>query len=430
MKSILLLFTLAVAARTAFACTEVVLKDKCTNSTVSSRTLSFPASLNPDVSLVRAGAEVALSEVGGTLDAPVWAPYPGKSIKSKYNFVCASMGRTEVSHMYGPRSARSKSNWLGCVDGLNDAGLSCSLQYQALTSATPSYDAADKSKPDALNIEDMCAFALARFDSAPALQEYIRGNLALVYPVEIYGEWARAMTEGKHDVPPFHYSITDASGRGVVVQVRDGVVQALDSKYGVFTNEPFLQEQEKNVEEFERQMLSNPAGVYPSVKSVPELAAEKGSDKPAVFLPLPGDYSGLSRFTRMALTLKYATAPTCWSADSLIEKGQTEKLNPAYIAPGLPHTNQALLAAMGITNQGYLPRGVDDDGLLDSAVEWTPFSTVRDHNLKTYYLRVANSPLYRAYDMPTINWANAGEGGIVTAPLTTPEQTWFVKEGL
>jgi hypothetical protein len=104
------------------ACTEAVLKDKCTNATVSSRTLSFPTSLGPQVSYVKAGASIALSEVAGTPDAPIWAPYPGKQIKAKYNFVCASAARKQLKAYYGAKSARSKDNWLWCVDGLNEAG--------------------------------------------------------------------------------------------------------------------------------------------------------------------------------------------------------------------------------------------------------------------------------------------------------------------
>lgn len=412
-----------------------MLNDTCTGATVSSRTLSFPLSFGPEVSLIRAGAAVALSEVAGTLDAPVWAPYPGRTIASKYNFVCVSIARRQLAAYYGPKSARSKSNFLACIDGLNSAGLSCALLYQGLTRVIPTYDPQNKAKPDALNVEDMCAFALARFDSAPALKRYIEQRLQLTHPGEIYGEWATLMAQGRHNAPPEHFSITDAKGRGIVVQVRDGQVQVLDNQYGVFTNEPFLQEQEANVTAFERAMLSNPADVYPSVKrvTVPELKdaqeikeLEEGKIK---FLPLPGDFSSPSRFTRMALTLKYGTRPTCWNSTSILD-GTQEPLNPAYVPAGAPPHNQALLAIMGITNEGYLPRGLDDHGMAGSAAEWTPFASLRDHTSRAFFLRTANSPLYRQYDLKTIDWTNTGKSGFLTVPLTTPGETWFVKERL
>jgi penicillin V acylase-like amidase (Ntn superfamily) len=414
-----------------------MLKDKCTGAIVSSRTLSFPISLDPEVSYVRKGASIALSEVAGTLDAPVWAPYPGKAVTAKHNFVCASVARNQLRGYYGPKSARGRQDWLFCVDGLNDAGLSCNVQYQGLTTKMPRYDAGDKAKPDALNIEDLCAFALARFDSAPALQRYIEGNLALVYPTAIYEKWSRLMAQGaRADVPPFWYSIIDAEGRGIVVQVRDGVVQVLPNEYGAWTNEPFMQEHEKYLEEFEKKMFENPPDVFPSVKAVPVPELEEGgpsvfdagSDGKEIYLPLPGGYSGPERFTRMALTLKYATNASCWNDDSLMAKGQKEKLNPAYVAPGLPTSNQALLAVAGISNQVYLPRGMSDHGKAGSGTEWTPFSALRDHTSKAYYIRAANSPLYRQYNFKEINWVNAGAQGIVTVPLTTPGETWFVKE--
>jgi penicillin V acylase-like amidase (Ntn superfamily) len=306
-----------------------------------------------------------------------------------------------------------------------------------LTTKISKYNPDDKKKPDALNYEDMCTFALSRFDSAPALKKYINegGNLQLVFPSEIYGAWAKVMAQGRAAVPPWHFSITDRKGRGIIVQVRDGQVQALDNKYGVFANEPFLQENEKNTDEFEKKMLSNPPDVYPSVKAVmvPELSGPSvfaaGADKDIQFLPLPGDYSGPSRFTRMALTLKYATQPTCWDATSMLNKNEKETLNPAFVpSGGAPRTNQALLAVMGITNQVYLPRGMNDHGQAGFAGEWTPLQALRDHASGAYYLRTANSPLFRQYDMKKINWANTGKSGIVTVPLTTPGETWFVRE--
>ena len=414
-----------------------MLNDTCTGATVSSRTLSFPVSLDPEVSLVRAGAAIALSEVGGTADAPVWAPYPGRAVASKYDFVCVSVARKQLAAYYGAKSARSKAEWLWCTDGLNKAGLSCALQYQGLTRRFPAYDPQNKAKPDALNYEDLCTFALARFDSTPALKRYIEGNLQLAFPAAIYGKWARLMAQGLADAPPWHFSITDAKGRGIIVQARDGQVQVLDNKYGVFTNEPFYEEQEKKVAEFERQMLSNPADVFPSVKTVhvPEIEGgpsifAAGAKNPIGYLPLPGDYSGPSRFTRMALTLKYATKPTCWDATSMLDKKEKETLNPAYVPAGLPKTNEALLAVLGVTNQVYLPRGLTDHGKAGAAGEWTPFSTLRDHRLKAFYVRTANSPLFRQYHLKMINWTNTGKRGIVTVPLTTPGETWFVKERL
>jgi penicillin V acylase-like amidase (Ntn superfamily) len=413
-----------------------MLKDKCSGAVVSSRTLSFPVSLDPDVSYVRKGASIALSEVAGTLDAPVWAPYLGKAVTAKHNFVCASLARNQLRNYYGPKSARSKTDWLWCVDGLNDAGLSCNIQYQGLTTKMPRYNKDDKAKPDALNIEDLCTFALARFDSAQRLADYIKGNLALVYPDGIYDKWAKAMAQGKATVPPFWYSIIDAEGRGIIVQVRDGVVEVLPNKHGAWTNEPFMQDHEKYLEDFEKKMFENPPDVFPSVKyePVPELAEggpsvfDAGSEGNQIYLPLPGGYSGPERFARMALTLKYATNASCWTDDSLIAKGQKEKLNPAYVAPGLPRTNQALLAVAGISNQVYLPRGMSDHGKAGSASEWTPISALRDHTSKAYYIRAANSPLYRRYDFKTINWANTGANGILSVPLTTPGETWFVEE--
>ena len=191
-----------------------------------------------------------------------------------------------------------------------------------------------------------------------------------------------------------------------------------DNRDGVFTNEPFIQEQQKHLDDFEKAMLSNDKGNYPSTKAImvpeleeggPSVFAAGGGGKDgeesgdgALFVPFPGDYSGPSRYTRLALVKKYGTDKACWSNDSMIAPGKPEKLNPvrirkavfffffvvfffstenwrrklttfelqnfsqnkkqAYVAGKLPDTNQALLAAMQVTNTVMLPRGVSDHG--------------------------------------------------------------------
>lgn len=230
-------------------------------------------------------------------------------------------------------------------------------------------------------------------------------------------------------------SIIDKEGRGVIVQIRNGTTEIVPNIHGVFTNEPFIQEQQKHFEDFEKKMLANDKDTYPSTKAimVPELehgpsvfAPGADAEDGPKFIPFPGDYSGPSRYTRLALVKKYGTEAACWTNDSLIAKGKKEPLNPAFIQGKLPDTNQALLAAMGITNTVYLPRGVSDHGTTGKeVVEWTPFSALRDHRNDVYYVRAANSPIFKKFDLKKLDWGKIGKSGFKREPLTTPEKTWW-----
>lgn len=101
--------------RIAHACTEIILKDKCTpgGAVVSSRTLSFPASFGPEVAFVRKGAKIALLETSDKPDFPV---IDGKSdtkkVEAKYDFVCASVARNELAGYYGANSTRGQEDWM------------------------------------------------------------------------------------------------------------------------------------------------------------------------------------------------------------------------------------------------------------------------------------------------------------------------------
>lgn len=426
------------APRPALACTEIILDDTCTpgGAVVTSRTLSFPASFGPEVVLVRKGAKFALLETSDRPDFPVIdGKKDTKAIEAKYDFVCAAIARNELAGYYGANSTRGRDDWMWCTDGLNGAGLSCAIQYQGLTEGIKEYDPDDEIRKDAINFEDLCTYALARFDSAPDFAKTVNDTTQLVTPAKMYEKWARAMAQGKSDSVPWHMSITDRKGRGVIVQIRNGTTEVVDNRDGVFTNEPFMQEQQKHLDAFEEAMLSNEAKTFPSTKAVmvPELehgpsvfAPGADAEDAPKFIPFPGDYSGPSRYTRLALVKKYGTEAACWTNNSLIAKGKKEDLNPAYVGGKLPDTNQALLAALGVTNTVYLPRGVSDHGTTGKEIiEWTPLSTLRDHRNDVFYIRAANSPIFKKFDLKKLEWGKLGKSGIKREALTTPQKMWW-----
>ena len=85
---------------------------------------------------------------------------------------------------------------------------------------------------------------LGRFDNVPDVQKYLQSGLQLVFNTE-YAAFANAMTHlsnvKKENVLPMHFSVHDAAGRSIVVQIVNGKVEVLSNPLGVFANEPLLQ---------------------------------------------------------------------------------------------------------------------------------------------------------------------------------------------
>jgi len=68
-----------------------------------------------------------------------------------------------------------------------------------------------------------------------------------------------------------------------------------------------------------------------------------------------GDYSGRSRWTRLAM-VKQVALGQCWNNRSIIWD-EYEVLNPGYVTPQMPKSNPTIMAVMGMLNTVYLPRG-------------------------------------------------------------------------
>lgn len=93
-----------------------------------------------------------------------------------------------------------------------------------------------------------------------------------------------------------------------------------------------------------------------------------------------------------------------------------DDLTPAYIPKGAPPTNPALITAIDLSYAVYLPRGIDDSSASGPGSDWTIWTTLRDHKLRTLYYRVANSPQWRSIDLGRVAWASLN-GKIRYTPL-------------
>ncbi|KAF6252781.1 nucleophile aminohydrolase [Scenedesmus sp. NREL 46B-D3] len=256
-----------------------------------------------------------------------------------------------------------------CVDGLNVAGLSMAVLYQEMTTSMPAFDPTS-SKTSAVNFLDFPAFLLARYATVAEVEKDLQQTLQVVWATR-YNAVGRLVSQGAQDAPPLHVTVHDVTGASLVLQFRDGGLQALHNPLGVLANQPFLQQQLQHHENW-MQAHNLTATTAPSGQK----------------WPLPGDYSSLSRFTRMAM-VRAATLATCWPTTA---GNETQLLSPGALpSEQYPEHSPALLAVLGIVQAAYLPRGIDDDGQAASTNaadrEVTPYSTLRDHVSRVFYYR-------------------------------------------
>ena len=120
--------------------------------------------------------------------------------------------------------------------------LSLSLSIYSQTEGIKEYDP-ESPERDALNFEDLCTYALARFSDVDDFRKALN-DTQLVTPRKLYNKWARVMSQGKSDSVPWHFSVTDKTGKGVIVQIRNGttevVVRKRKRKNEVFLSKLFL----------------------------------------------------------------------------------------------------------------------------------------------------------------------------------------------
>ena len=72
----------------------------------------------------------------------------------------------------------------------------------------------------------MCTYALARFSDIEDFKRALNST-QLVTPAKMYNKWARFMSQGVSDSVPWHFSVTDNKGRGVIVQIRNGTAEVV-----------------------------------------------------------------------------------------------------------------------------------------------------------------------------------------------------------
>lgn len=349
----------------------------------SARTMDFYELPGNEVTWVPAGIDAELTPVDGDNYSSLGATY-----RVKYPFVCLGALRdvfaSATRKVFNDSKLFSKEAWPGgCPDGMNTKGLAIGYLWQGDTKWWPSY-----SQPGSP--------AVAQWDAIP----YLLANFANVSEVKAaFDAGLQIVTNSKLDsflvglfnasYLPAHYSVMDAQGNSLVLEMQDGMLKVYDKTVGVLTNEPLYPQQ---VQRFE---------AWQAAASQPPLNYTTDDGENATFFPLPGSYSSPDRFTRLAMLKK--------AADTMVFP-KTSPLRPG-VSTALPHgSNRALVTVMDMIQAAYLPVGVNDAGgyLAPGAaphyIDWTIWATLRDHTAAHYYYRTANTPQWSVIKLDSVAW--------------------------
>jgi len=222
-------------------------------------------------------------------------------------------------------------------DGLNEYGLACS----ALWLAESKYQ--DKTE-NGIHVGDVVGYVLGNFKTVDEAVTFFKET-------PLYSGKVSVMND---ILPTFHFSVTDPSGRSVVVEVIDGKTNIHKNKVGVMTNDPPYDEQLKIWSKYEGKPLNE--------------------ESFEAF-----DYSPEGRFCRVAaMNVTQEKVPT----DAAAVNRAWSMLNTVDIPKGILYW-----------------RWVNDDPQFKS------YAVVGDLNNRVYYVRTYDNYDIRKVDLAKIDFA-------------------------
>ena len=174
------------------------------------------------------------------------------------------------------------------LDGINQAGLVVFVFY------FPKYAKYGGPRMDKLNVKPT-DFAMMVLEKAQTIDDVIDMLPKIQIVHENYPPFV--------GTPPMHWLITDANGNSVVLEpTGEGEITAYENTLGIFTNSPSFPEHVKEANQILPKLsnLSNPDAISQGT----------GADG------LPGDFSSVSRFIRLAFFAENIVRPKN-SADAI-----------------------------------------------------------------------------------------------------------------
>ena len=252
-KIVMILCGLTISS--AIACTGLQVKTE-DGISISGRTLEFGIFLPTSVVSVPRG----ISFTGQTPDGD------GKKWKTKYASIGVIVADNKV-----------------IVDGINEKGLSVGMFY--LPGGYTQYSNTTKhNRSKSMSASDFNQWVLSEFATVDEVKKVIDSGLVVL---------TKVLTPGfPPAVQPFHFLISDKSGKSLVVESIDGNLKTYDNPVGVLTNSPTFDWHMTNWKNYINLKTENAEAVTINGETFKSLGQGTG------MLGLPGDYTPPSRFVR------------------------------------------------------------------------------------------------------------------------------------
>ncbi len=328
----LLLTATLLFSQVGLSCTGIIIKTK-NGVTIPARTMEFGFDIKSKLLIIPKGSDITfLSFVDGK---------DGYKMKAKYGF--AGMNAVEKNIV---------------VDGVNEAGLylgcfyfSGDAQYEKLTSSNQS---------NAVSSEELGNYVLGSFAT---IDEVIEG----LKKVTVVGSFIDVI-QGE---APFHYAVTDATGRSVVIEYTKEGLQVHENTVNAVCNNPTYDWHLTNLRNYINLTPNNRQGV--NVNSEKIIGMGQGTG----MLGLPGDYTSPSRFVRAA----------------------------AFANTALPSVNEeeGVFRAFHTLNAFDIPKGaIRDNATKDVHTDYTVWTSAVDTKNKVYYYKTYKNQSIKKLDLKTI----------------------------
>jgi len=336
-----------------FACTGLQVKTE-DGIYISGRTLEFGIFLPTSAVAVPRGYKFVGQTPNG--DGKVW--------KSKYASVGVIIADNEV-----------------ILDGINEKGLSVGMFY--LPGGYTQYsDTTSKNQKKSMSASDFNQWLLSEFASVDEVKKAVDSRAVVL---------TKVLTPGfPPAVQPFHFLVSDTSGKSLVIESIKGKLVTYDNAVGVLTNAPTFDWHMTNLKNYINLSPNNAKPLKINGETFKQLGQGAG------MLGLPGDFTPPSRFVRAV----------------------------AYSATAIPEKNaqRGVYQVFHLLNNFDIPVGIAREthkGVIYS--DYTMLTTVRDSkNLKFYY-RTYEDQTIKMIDLNDIN----KNSNIITKFFTSAKQTFI-----
>lgn len=327
------LFISLLCSAASFACTDFRLSAK-DGTVIVTRSMEYAVDMQSNLRTSPRGRVFTMTAPDGK---------PGLNWTAKYGYVFLDGFNIDVA-----------------IDGMNEQGLTFEAlylpnlaQYQTIPAGR------DNRALPYLNLGD---WILSNFKSVDEVKAALPTIFVFTQTLPGLGSF----------VAPLHYSIYDASGKGIVVEYVNGKLSMYDNQIGILTNSPTYDWHLTNMENYVHLAPINP----PNVMDNGILFGANGQG--FGMIGLPGDISPPSRFVKAAVLARVVI--------------------PADNAVGLLNLSQHII------NNFDIPRGLTREPqsgkYINETTQWVVF---KDVTHKIFYYRTYNDTSLRSVSFDKIN---------------------------